>query len=497
MPDAHDDADVLWRVADSVATITLNRPERMNAWTWPMHAAFFELVDRADDDPEVRAVVITGAGRGFCPGMDMEFLAETSKTVGDSVERRPLTDLGALRKPVVTAINGACAGIGLVIALLSDVRFVAAGVRMTTSFTRRGLPAEFGASWLLPRVVGVGNAMDLLLSGRVIDAQEALDLGLVNRVYPAEELSSAALAYAQDLAENCSPVAMAAVKAQVAADWHRTPGESLAEATAMVAAPERRVDFREGVDSYVEKRPPNFRPLHAARRGVDVTLDGRVAMVTGAARGIGAAIAGRLAGLGASVAVCDIDEEAAKVTAKSLDDAEHQRGARRVGPRRGRRRGHAHRRRPRPDRHPGEQRRHRHHRTVHGVHRGDVGPPLGREPQGPDRVLPRGPRRAHDPERAWPYREPRIRRGKGRLDGRGGLLGHQGRRDRVHQDAGARDGALRHHRQLRVPRARRTPTCSRRWETTRRPGSAPRWRGRSPCVAKASPRTSPEWSRSS
>ncbi len=181
MPDAHDD-DVLWRVADGVATITLNRPERMNVWTWPMHSTFFELVDRADDDPEVRAVVITGSGRGFCPGMDMEFLAETSKAAGEIVARRPLTDLGVLRKPVVAAINGACAGIGLVVALLSDVRFVASGVRMTTSFTRRGLPAEFGASWLLPRLVGVGNAMDLLLSGRVIDAQEALDLGLVNRV---------------------------------------------------------------------------------------------------------------------------------------------------------------------------------------------------------------------------------------------------------------------------------------------------------------------------
>ncbi len=269
MPDAHDDDDVLWRVADGVATITLNRPERMNAWTWPMHSTFFELVDRADDDPEVRAVVITGSGRGFCPGMDMEFLAETSKAAGEVVARRPLTDLGALRKPVVAAINGACAGIGLVVALLSDVRFVASGVRMTTSFTRRGLPAEFGAAWLLPRLVGVGNAMDLLLSGRVIDAQEALDLGLVNRVYPAEELFPAALAYAQDLAENCSPVAMAAIKAQVAADWHHTPGESLAEATAMVAAPERRADFREGVDSYVEKRPPNFRPL--PRRGEELT----------------------------------------------------------------------------------------------------------------------------------------------------------------------------------------------------------------------------------
>jgi enoyl-CoA hydratase/carnithine racemase len=201
--------------------------------------------------------------------MDMEFLAVISKTAGEVTERRPITALAELRKPLVAAINGACAGIGLVLALLSDVRFAAAGARISTSFTRRGLPAEFAASWFLPRLVGSGNAMDLLLSGRVVTAEEALELGLVNRVYPIEELASAALDYARDLAANCSPVAMAAIKAQVAADWHRTYDESFAEATALVAAPERRVDFREGVDSYVEKRPPNFRPL--PRRGEELS----------------------------------------------------------------------------------------------------------------------------------------------------------------------------------------------------------------------------------
>lgn len=261
MPDGPDDDLVRWDVRDRVATITLHRPERMNAWTWPMHARFFELIDRADDDPDVRAVVLTGSGRGFCPGMDMEFLAETSKTVGGTAERRPFTELVDLRKPLIAAINGACAGIGVVLALLSDVRFAAAGARISTSFTRRGLPAEFGAAWFLPRLVGTGNAMDLLLSGRVIDAEEALALGLVNRVLPPEAVLPAALDYARDLAANCSPVAMAAIKAQVAADWHRAPRESEAEAVALVAAPERRPDFREGVDSYVEKRPPDFRPL--------------------------------------------------------------------------------------------------------------------------------------------------------------------------------------------------------------------------------------------
>jgi enoyl-CoA hydratase/carnithine racemase len=233
-----------------------------------MHERFFSAVDRADDDPDVRAVVLTGAGRGFCPGMDMEALSATSKTAGDDTVHRPLTDIVDLRKPLVAAINGACAGIGLVLALCSDVRFAAAGGRLSTSFTRRGLPAEFAASWFLPRLVGTGNAMDLLLSGRVIDAEEALELGLVNRVLPPEDVLPATLDYARDLAANCSPVAMAAIKAQVAADWHRTHAESFAEAVALVAAPERRPDFREGVASYVEKRPPKFRPL--PRRGEEL-----------------------------------------------------------------------------------------------------------------------------------------------------------------------------------------------------------------------------------
>jgi enoyl-CoA hydratase/carnithine racemase len=269
MPEGHDDETVLWHVEDGVATITLHRPERMNAWTWPMHETFFATVDRADDDPDVRVVVLTGSGRGFCPGMDMESLSASSKTAGDGAERRLLTDLAGFRKPLIAAINGACAGIGLVVALMSDVRFVASSARLSTSFTRRGLPAEFSASWFLPRIVGMGNAMDLLLSGRVIDADEALTLGLVNRVYPVDELLPAALEYARDLAANASPVAMAAIKAQVTKDWFRTYEESIAEAVALVAAPERRADFREGVESYVEKRPPNFRPL--PRRGEDLS----------------------------------------------------------------------------------------------------------------------------------------------------------------------------------------------------------------------------------
>ncbi len=264
MADSSVDDMVLCEVVDGVATLTLNRPDRMNAWLWTMHGRFFELVDALDDDPAVRVVVLTGAGRGFCAGMDMGSLQERTSTSTSSSERppsRPASSLADIRKPVIAAINGACAGIGFVLAVASDVRFAARGARITTAFARRGLPAEFGSPWFLERIVGMGNAMDLLLSSRVIEADEAKELGLVNRVYPAEELLPAAQAYALDIAANCSPVALATIKAQVRKDWFRTYEESSREASAVVASDEHREHFREGVDSYVEKRPPNFRPL--------------------------------------------------------------------------------------------------------------------------------------------------------------------------------------------------------------------------------------------
>lgn len=253
---------VLCDVVDGVATVTLNRPDRMNAWTYAMEVAYFDLVDQLDADPAVRAVVLTGAGRGFCPGLDAADLADRTQGVaGQEGVDRPMTHARSLRKPLLAAINGGCAGIGLVQALVADVRFAAAGIKLATAFTRRGLVAEFGASWLLPRIVGTGHAMDLLLSGRTVTAEEALTMGLVNRVYPADELVPAAEAYARDLATNCSPLAMQAVKEQVATDWTGELEESVVTAARLVKEPERRPDFREGVAAFTERRAPNFSPL--------------------------------------------------------------------------------------------------------------------------------------------------------------------------------------------------------------------------------------------
>jgi enoyl-CoA hydratase/carnithine racemase len=251
---------VLCAVERGVAIVTLNRPQRMNAWTLEMEERYFATLDELQADADVRAIVLTGAGRGFCPGLDMEDLAGAS--AGRDARDASQTMLRALgiMKPMIAAINGACAGIGLIQALGCDVRFAASGARLTTSFARRGLVAEFGAPWFLERIVGHARALDLLLSARTIDADEARELGLVNWVVDRDEVVEKAAEYALDLATNCSPVAMAAIKQQVYDDWFRSAKASEDEWRRLMAQPHRKHDFREGVASYVEKRPPRFSP---------------------------------------------------------------------------------------------------------------------------------------------------------------------------------------------------------------------------------------------
>ena len=261
---------LLYKIDDRVATITLNRPDRLNAYTAVMSGELREAFAKADADPEVRAIVLTGAGRGFCAGADMERLssAAAGKTDLRNDGDWPTEGLAAnfaqrcsyilgVTKPVIAGINGAVAGIGLVLTLYCDIRYMAAGAKLTTAFARRGLIAEHGISWMLPRLIGPMNALDLLLSGRTVLAEEAGAMGLV-RLLPAERFGEAVQARAAEIANMSSPRSTRIIKRQV----YEALFQSLAEATA-IANREQAVcrdtaDFREGVASYVEKRAPRF-----------------------------------------------------------------------------------------------------------------------------------------------------------------------------------------------------------------------------------------------
>jgi len=258
---------VLYRVEDGVAVVTLNRPDRLNAWTPQMEVAYFEALDAAAVDETVRVIVVTGAGRGFCAGADMDALRGVGKGSTWEGSGRPTTHALTIPKPIIAAVNGACAGLGFVHALMCDLRFAAAGAKFTTAFVRRGLIAEHGCSWVLPRLVGHARALDILLSGRVFLAEEALSLGLVNRVVAGESLMVETLTYARDLATNCSPAAMATIKSQVYRHWDDELAPSLAESNALMARSLREPDFREGVASFVERRTPQFRPLAPGSKG--------------------------------------------------------------------------------------------------------------------------------------------------------------------------------------------------------------------------------------
>jgi enoyl-CoA hydratase/carnithine racemase len=268
------DEAVLYEVTDSgVAVITLNRPERLNSWGMDISQGVYAAFDRAEADERARVVVLTGTGRGFCAGAYMGTMAaigeginadtDVSKLVG---ERHPhfLTELN---KPVIAAINGACVGIGLTHALMCDVRFAAAGAKFATAFPRRGLIGEYGITWVLPRLVGWGAAADLLLSGRTFYAEEAAQLGLVKEVVAQDDLLLRALAYAEDLAQNCSPASMAVIKQQLYGDAHDEVLDVSSRAEGLMHESMRRPDLAEGITAFLDKRPPNFPPLQNLAKG--------------------------------------------------------------------------------------------------------------------------------------------------------------------------------------------------------------------------------------
>ena len=268
--------EIQFEVSEQVATLTLNRPDKLNAWTVRMELEYRDALADAERREDVRVIILTGAGRGFCAGADMSLLTDVmsgafdasdlqrgSKEPGQGQDvredfRKPYSFLPAIRKPIIAAINGHAMGLGLVHALYCDLRFASEQAKFGTAFVQRGLIAEHGIAWLLPRLIGLENSLDLLMSGRIIDAREALQLGLVSRVIPAENLLEEAQAYARHLATQCSPRALGIIKRQVWDGLLTTLSPAVDEAISEMMASFSTEDFQEGVMSFVEKRPPRF-----------------------------------------------------------------------------------------------------------------------------------------------------------------------------------------------------------------------------------------------
>jgi enoyl-CoA hydratase/carnithine racemase len=269
-------------VQDGVALVRLNRPDRGNSWTQRMNAEYRWLMKRHDEDPEVRVIVVTGAGRQFCVGADFKALDHHGASDKDYVESSRNEEMArpghgvneefdheliwhwGLSKPVIAAVNGACAGIAVALAAFCDLRYAAAGAKFTTSTPRLGLPSEYGLSWVLPRIVGLTQAADVLLTGRIIKAEEMKEIGFLNAVHPAEEFEARVLATARDMAAGVSPIAVKTAKRQLYAELldHR-PGQSVERSKALTGRLLKHPDFREGVASAQEKRAPVFGPLGA------------------------------------------------------------------------------------------------------------------------------------------------------------------------------------------------------------------------------------------
>ena len=265
---SHSAADdvVLSESRGAVRLLTLNRPDRLNAWTGALEQRYFALLDEAEADPEVRVIVVTGAGKGFCAGADMDMLQGIGEAggVGDAGTPRkhyPPYYATTLNKPVIGAINGACAGIGLVHAMMTDIRFAATGAKFTTAFARRGLIAEHGVSWVLPRVDRARAGDGCAAVGPRVPRRGSARPRHVNRVCAPDALLDETIAYANDLAANSSPSSMAVMKRQIWAALSQSITEATNEADSFMRQSLREADFKEGVASFVEKRPPQFLPV--------------------------------------------------------------------------------------------------------------------------------------------------------------------------------------------------------------------------------------------
>jgi enoyl-CoA hydratase/carnithine racemase len=274
--------DINYDVRAPVAIITMNRPDALNAFTGRMLAEIRHALATAERDPEVVGMVLTGAGRGFCAGMDMNALNQMSSGAdegGDDLSELAASpgdpDMGenfqttysyllSVRKPLLAAINGACAGLGFSVAMLCDMRFVEQNAKFSTAFSQRGLIAEHGISWILPRLIGPSRALDLLWSARKFDGVEAERLGIADRLVEDGASLDAALAYIEDLAATAAPKSLMVMKQQVYRHLNMPLGEAMKETNALMAESLSRSDFREGVRSFIEKRPPEFDRLDIA-----------------------------------------------------------------------------------------------------------------------------------------------------------------------------------------------------------------------------------------
>lgn len=274
--------DITYEVTGHVGLITLNRPDRLNAWTAAMEKSVKQALAAAVADDAVRVIIITGAGRGFCAGADMNLLQSIKPTNWEDRELATATReedfdfasglgpdvsphyggrfgyLFQIKKPIIAAINGPAAGLGLVFALYADMRFAASDAKFTTAFAQRGLIAEHGISWLLPHLVGPANSLDLLMSARKFTAAEAERMGLVNKVFEQTNFMSAVLDYANMLAETVSPRSMGVMKAQIWKALFQTFDEALEVGDKEMEKSFATADFKEGVAHYIEKRKANF-----------------------------------------------------------------------------------------------------------------------------------------------------------------------------------------------------------------------------------------------
>jgi enoyl-CoA hydratase/carnithine racemase len=270
--------ETMYQAAGHIATITLNRPDKLNAWTAVMEQEVRAGFDQAEHDENIRVIILTGAGRGFCAGADMSLLSSVAEQGLDEAGRaqavqnaghraataaradfqKKYSYFPAIGKPVIAAINGPVVGLGLVIALYCDIRLASDSAKFSTAFARRGLIAEYGLAWMLPRLVGHANALDLLFSARLVDSTEAFRMGLANQVFPQEVFLTRVQEYAQDLASNVSPRSTRVIKGQVYEAMFQSLGEAFAAAEQEMLESLKSQDFKEGVAHFLQKRSPAF-----------------------------------------------------------------------------------------------------------------------------------------------------------------------------------------------------------------------------------------------